>query len=154
MCYFEKGEYVPALDCYNKAIQIDAKNPFHFNNRGMSHYSLKHFVQAEKDFTDAIALDSSNGNYFYNRANARRDNGDVETALGDINKAIELCPTIAEYYHAKGLCYEEMEGLPPSCPFCPTLLSPPLGLSPSSCLHLPPSASLGRAPRLRARARQ
>lgn len=57
-----------ALECYDKAIEIDSTQPVFYSNRAQTHIKLEAFGFAISDATKAIELDPNNVKAYYRRA--------------------------------------------------------------------------------------
>lgn len=110
LSYFEIGDYPNAINSYSNAIKHDnAKSAVHFNNRGLANYHNNELDNAKIDFDEAIKRDPNDPTIVFNRGNVflnwdKKDR--FEKAHRDYDKAIELAPTNAKFWHAKGLAYE------------------------------------------------
>ena len=55
--YFARKDYRKAIDYFNAALEVDARNAMAFCRRGISHYYRKNYPQAMQDLKQAQSLD-------------------------------------------------------------------------------------------------
>jgi tetratricopeptide (TPR) repeat protein len=104
--YLEKGQYDQAITEFTKAIELDPKFAWAYNNRGNAYAQGKgQLDQAISDFTKAIELDPKLAKAYNNRGGAYGDKGQYDQAISDCNKAIELNPEYAQAYYNRGRAY-------------------------------------------------
>lgn len=89
---FVMGEYDTAIVDYNKAIELNSKEPAIYFSRGLAHFNNKSFTPAIADFDKVIELDPKEGSAYFKRGNALEKIGNFEKALTDYQKAVELEP--------------------------------------------------------------
>ncbi|HLY18844.1 MAG TPA: tetratricopeptide repeat protein [Bryobacteraceae bacterium] len=85
-----KNELWEALQSFNKALEMDPKNPLSYNARGYVYLRLRSYANAIVEFSEAIRLRPEYANAFQNRAIALRRTGDEKGAAADERKAAEL----------------------------------------------------------------
>ena len=71
-------------------------------DRGNMFYRNSEYVSAADAFSEAIARNPRSAAAWNNRAAARLRMGEVNNAIADYNKAIELAPNDAEIYYNRG----------------------------------------------------
>lgn len=79
-----------------------------FNNRGISYWKLKRYIQAIADFDESVALNPRDPTTFYNRAEAYRWQGDNERAIEDYTRAITMKPDFSHPYNGRGNAYRNL----------------------------------------------
>jgi len=89
---FVMGEYDTAITDYNRAIELNPKEPAVFFSRGLAHFNKQSFSLAIADFDKVIELDPKEGMAYFKRGNALEKTGNFERALSDYQKAVELDP--------------------------------------------------------------
>jgi len=82
---YERGERM----YYQTAVPLDAQ--------------LEEFREAVRRFDEAIAIDPKFAEAFYYRGLARKNNGEVSAALGDLSEAIRIQPAFRRAHLARGL---------------------------------------------------
>ncbi|WP_084395998.1 tetratricopeptide repeat protein [Henriciella aquimarina] len=88
-----EGNYAPALEDYDKAIETQPELGAAYLNKGAAHIYMKEFDSALAPLNRAIELQSVQLHAaYYNRAIARENTGDVPGAYYDFQKALELKP--------------------------------------------------------------
>ena len=89
---FVLGEYETAIADYNKAIELNQKEPSIYFSRGLAHFNKQSYTTAIADFDKVIELDPKEAMAYFKRGNALEKTGNFEKALGDYQKAVELDP--------------------------------------------------------------
>ncbi|MEK7310327.1 MAG: tetratricopeptide repeat protein [Planctomycetota bacterium] len=85
------GELIKALADYSKAIELDPKNPDAFHSRGDTYIlAYGNYGQAITDLTRAIKLNPDDPSLYFCRGEAFRGKREIESAINDYTKAIEL----------------------------------------------------------------
>ena len=95
--YNEKGnvfidhyEYEKAIECFDKAIELDPNFIDAYSSRGNVYNYLKQYDKAIADFDRTIILNPDYAEVYYSRGRAYSGLGQYESAIEDYNKAIEL----------------------------------------------------------------
>jgi tetratricopeptide (TPR) repeat protein len=115
LCYaqFRGGNDKAAVDYCTKAInsgdlsEIDLVGAL--INRGVAFRNLGQPKNAVVDYTLALKHAPKDSMIYANRANARRDLNELDLALADANKAIELDPKRGANFYVRG-AIEEAKG--------------------------------------------
>lgn len=89
---FVMGEYDTAITDYNRAIELNPKEPSVYFSRGLAHFNKQSYTPAIADFDMVIQLDPKEAMAYFKRGNALEKTGNFERALGDYQKAVELDP--------------------------------------------------------------
>lgn len=84
------GNFVKAIQFYNKALSLNTKNVKAYNGRGIVHHELKDYSSAVNDYTNAIAIQPNNLGIIINRGVSYSHLGDYKNATKDARKACEL----------------------------------------------------------------
>jgi TonB family protein len=87
---FVMGEYDAAIVDYNKAVELNPKEPTIYFSRALAHFNNKNFTPAIADFDKVIELDPKEAMAYFKRGAALEKVGNFEKALGDYQKAVEL----------------------------------------------------------------
>ncbi|CAD5959676.1 TPR repeat-containing protein slr0751 [Planktothrix tepida] len=90
VCYLKLGNLEKAIQDYDKAIEIDPKNPTAYYNRGNILSKLGKDSLALSSYNQAINYDENNAEAYYNRGLTHRDLGNIQEAIGDLEKAASL----------------------------------------------------------------
>jgi tetratricopeptide (TPR) repeat protein len=113
---FDASDYPSAVAEYTQAITLDPNFAEGYNNRGLAYYRLSDRApdqtfldKAITDYNSALQLRPDYVNALTNRAIARLDKGDVDGAIADTTRAIELDPQddsaymfLGNAFHRKG----------------------------------------------------
>lgn len=75
LSYYESGKWEPALEQFNKAVELRPENAVFYNNRGLAFTHLDEYSQAMSDFNKAINLRPDDPRAYFNR-------GDVYCSMG------------------------------------------------------------------------
>ena len=94
---------------YTKAIELDPKLSFAYNNRGISYSKLKQYKKAFEDFDQAIKLNPEFAEPYINRGTSYAKLEQYEKAFEDFDQAIKLNPEYVEVYYNRGTSYSELE---------------------------------------------
>ena len=78
---FEIGNYVKALDYFNKTIQLQKKHKAVNYMAGMAEYNLKNYRSAKKYFKQETKNDSENINAFLFKAKSKENSGKYKSAF-------------------------------------------------------------------------
>ena len=97
------GDYLGALEDYDKAIEINPNNARIYSNRGLAKNSLKDYSGAIEDFNKSIEIDPTNSYPYYNTGIAKYNLQDYSGALESYNKAIDLDPNYTDAYFNRSL---------------------------------------------------
>ncbi|MCX6770253.1 MAG: tetratricopeptide repeat protein [Candidatus Micrarchaeota archaeon] len=92
----ELGDYKGAIKDCDKAISLDPKHAYAYNNRGAAKYHLGDYKGALEDCDKSISLDSENAYAYLNRA-------DIKLKLGYTGGAITDYAKAARLFRAQGL---------------------------------------------------
>ena len=100
---FEKNDLDGAIADFTKVIEMNGNDKaFCYYFRGMAHYRKGNSNQAIDDLSNAIAI-KPDPRFLNDRGNLLAKQGELDRALADINKAIEIAPQSAKAYGDRGL---------------------------------------------------
>ena len=100
---FEKNDLDGAIADFTKVIEMNGKDQeFCYYFRGMAHYRKGNPSQAIDDLSKAIAI-KADPRFFDDRGNLLARQGELDRAIVDLNKSIELAPQYAKAYGDRGL---------------------------------------------------
>ena len=103
MARFEKNDLDGAIADFTKAIEMNGKSQeFCYYFRGVAHYRKGNPNQAIVDFGKAIAI-NSHPRFYDDRGNLLAKQGELDRAIDDLNKAIEIAPQFAKAYGDRGI---------------------------------------------------
>ncbi|WP_461597296.1 tetratricopeptide repeat protein [Winogradskyella sp.] len=101
----EKGNYEKALKFYKKAVEIDDKFVFAWDNLGRTYRELHDYDKAIEAYKNSIAIDSLNRTPLMNIAVAYNYKNDFESGEYWYNKLIDAYPKDPEGYYGLSLTY-------------------------------------------------
>jgi len=112
--FFYDGKFKDAINCFNKSIELNKTFSVTYFYRGASYHSLGEYDDAMLDYTKSIALDPKMTDAYYNRAKvilSRKDieNPDIQKAITDLEKALELDENFADALYAMAAAYKKLE---------------------------------------------
>lgn len=96
--YYE-GNYLKAIENYDKAIEINSQDAKAYNNRGLAYSELKEYKKAIEDFDKAIEINPQFEAAYNNRGVAYAGLKDYKKAFEDFDKAIEIYPQFADAHY-------------------------------------------------------
>jgi len=102
------GKYDEAIECYDKAIEIDPNNPVVWNNKGLALYHLDKHEEAIKCYDKAIEIDPNDADTWNNKGLALYHLDKHEEAITSYDKAIEIDPNDADTWNNKGLALDSL----------------------------------------------
>ena len=115
--YFEQGKeyretknYVNALRCYDKAIELDRDYADPWSSKGVVYFDLHNYQKALYYFEIAIELADDIANFWFNKGNALAKLEKYDKAVESYDKAIELDEDFADPWHGKGILYTDLKG--------------------------------------------
>jgi arylsulfatase A-like enzyme/Flp pilus assembly protein TadD len=112
VAYYKKGDFANALENYHKALELDNNYASVFNNIGSIYlriYLVKRDERAYRlamdNFTRAITIDPRLFAAYNSRGAAYKFKNQVDKAIGDWKKAIEINPNFIDAYFNIGISY-------------------------------------------------
>ncbi len=90
LCLHDLERYDEALESFDRAIELDANDPWAWALRGYVLNNLKRYEEALESFDKAIELEHNNRYYWYLRGNLLNSIKRYDEALVSFDKAIEL----------------------------------------------------------------
>ncbi|MYF99913.1 tetratricopeptide repeat protein, partial [Candidatus Poribacteria bacterium] len=96
---YQTEKYKKAIEDYDKAIELELNNPYHYYYRAQSRAELRQYKEAVSDFSKAIQFDPKDSDNYVQRAKVRVELQQYEEAISDYDKAIDLKPDSSYYYN-------------------------------------------------------
>lgn len=112
------GDYNKAIECANKAIQLNPENDKAWNNLGAAYYYLKNYNKAIEYANKASQLNPKNDSAWNNLGNAYSSLGDYNKAIEYLNKAIQLNSKNASAWNNLGLTYYSLGDYNKTIEYC------------------------------------
>ena len=91
--YFESGQYIEAIQTYDKALAINPSCADCFNDRGLASFYLGDPTSAIESFDKAIALDPGYTHAWLSKGFVLTSEGRYQEAIAPLNKVKELDTT-------------------------------------------------------------
>lgn len=100
---FEKHDFDGAIADFTKAIELNGRQlEFCFYFRGIALYRRGRLAEAITDIGKAITL-KQHPRFYHDRGNLLAQTGDLDGAMADLNRAIEIEPKFAKAYGDRGI---------------------------------------------------
>ena len=94
---------------YTRAIELDSKFAFAYNNRGVIYANLKQYERAIEDYDQTIKLNPELVEAYNNRGISYAKLKQYERSIEDFDQAIKLNPEDADIYNNRGVSYDELK---------------------------------------------
>jgi len=116
MSFFKAGNFDSAKNAFTAAIQMDPKMPVLYSNRAACHLKVNDYYAAASDCSKALVLltppveDNKRSRLiaYSRRSAALAGVGDLESALNDLNDALQLDPSNASLMADKAKIERQM----------------------------------------------
>lgn len=122
-----KGEFNKAIENFTKSIELknDWEIPYFY--RAVSYQALEEFDNAMIDYSKALSINDRMTDAYYNKAKialSRKDipNPDINKAIEDLNKALELDEKFVDALFAMAAAYKKLEDYHKSLEYLEKLL--------------------------------
>ncbi|BBM83765.1 protein kinase domain-containing protein [Candidatus Uabimicrobium amorphum] len=99
--FFHQRDIEAAIDCYNKALEIDPELAVAYHNRGKAHHHCNEMMDAIVDYSEAIHCNPCLAKAYKNRAVAFLQTKNYQTAISDFRKYLELKPNALDIHKIK-----------------------------------------------------
>jgi tetratricopeptide (TPR) repeat protein len=96
------GRYAEAVECFDKAIQINPDNTIAWNNRGTALVQMDRLEEALKCYDEAIKINPNNAMAWNNKSLALGRMSTLEEAIKSVDKAIRINPNFFMAWSSKG----------------------------------------------------
>lgn len=103
--YFNAGKYEDAVKEFKKALKIDPKFAFAWDDLGLSYRKLENYSEAIKCYKKSLELDPKGRTPLMNMAVAYQLSNDNKSALSTYIRYIEINPKDAEGYYGISRIY-------------------------------------------------
>ena len=105
MEYHESGDYLSALEEFDKAIALNPNSYQAHFQRGRVLTDINDYNGALADFEKALAIDPTRAEAFNGRGVVRTKLGEYEAALQDFGLAVIIKPDYSEAFSNRGITY-------------------------------------------------
>jgi Flp pilus assembly protein TadD len=99
---YNSGQYNPALDAFNKSIELNPDHAKAYAWRGITYANLGNHQQTIKDFDRVIELNPNDSTAYSSRGVTHNVLGNYQQAIKDFDRAIELNPNDSYAYAWRG----------------------------------------------------
>ncbi len=100
--HLREGEYRAAVFCYDRALELDEKNSWIWDNRGVALSKAKRYTDAIESFEIALDLKPDNVKAWSNMGVALGALRRYEESLNSFEHALEIDPENTEAWNNKG----------------------------------------------------
>jgi len=124
VAYENAGDMANAVRDEEEAIELTPDNELAYEERGYIYGLMGQYSRAIPDLDHAIMLEPNNWRALQKRCLMRAEWGkDLELALADCSKAIEISPTVTSIFCSRGLVYLRLGKYQEAIEGCDTALS-------------------------------
>ena len=107
--FVQERQYAEALNCYSKAIELDANDPILYSNRSAMYYNLNYFDNAILDAEMAITLRPTYAKAYLRKGNALEGLKRYKEALDSYEAGLKQDPDNEQLIEAQKKLKELME---------------------------------------------
>ena len=107
----QAGDYLTALEFFEKAIAVKADSPATFYNHGNALQQLKRLEEAVISYDQALVLKPDFTGAHINRGNVLKERKRLDEALISYDQALAFKPDSAEAFYNRGIVLEELKRL-------------------------------------------
>lgn len=107
--FFQQGQQEAALECFNKAIELNPAYVEAYSNRAVFYLHANEPEAAAADLSKAIELKPDYSDAYFYRGAAFEKLGQLHAALKDYDTAIALNPADAKSHNNKGTIKHKLE---------------------------------------------
>ena len=107
--FVQERQYAEALNCYSKAIELDANDPILYSNRSAMYYNLNYFDNAISDAEMAINLRPTYAKAYLRKGNALEGLKRYKEALDSYEAGLKQDPDNEQLIEAQKKLKELME---------------------------------------------
>jgi len=105
---FQAGNYDAVIDVINEVLLQEPENSEAYAIRGLAYSQLNNLVRAIDDFTLAINLREWDWSYYVFRADSLISAGELNEALFDLDRSIELNPRYELAYRTRSALFQRL----------------------------------------------
>ncbi len=107
----EAGDHQEALINYQKAAELDPRNPEIYNNIGLIYKKLRMYDASLEQFMRALYIDPNFSKAYNNIGVVYYKKGNIKGAISNYKKAIQTEPDNLETYNNLGIIYKKQNWL-------------------------------------------
>ena len=102
------GNYEKAVQCYDRALEIDPKGADVWNNKGVALKNLGHYDEAVQCYDRALEVDPKYARAWLNKSVALGNLGRYGKAVQCYDRALEVDPKDADAWYSKGVALDAL----------------------------------------------
>ncbi len=95
-CWTQRGDYTRALECAQRATEVDAANPRWWHALGWACLQMRNFAEAKTAYLRAITTDPNMAEAYYYLARAELHLGETQAAADHLVQALSLRAELAQ----------------------------------------------------------
>jgi tetratricopeptide (TPR) repeat protein len=95
-CWTKRGDYTRAIECAQRATEVDASNPRWWHNLGWACLQMRNFAEAKTAYLREISTDPNLPEAYYNLARAELQLGETQAAADHLLQALSLRAELAQ----------------------------------------------------------
>ena len=105
----DNRKYKEAINCYDKALEINSKNDKSWNNKGIALAMLNKYTEAIICYDKSLNLNSKNDNAWTNKGISLNELDKIEEAIECYDKALEINPNHEKAWNNKGNAFGDLK---------------------------------------------
>eukprot|EP01122_Echinamoeba_exundans_P007717 TRINITY_DN2432_c0_g1_i1.p1 TRINITY_DN2432_c0_g1~~TRINITY_DN2432_c0_g1_i1.p1 ORF type:complete len:626 (+),score=116.91 TRINITY_DN2432_c0_g1_i1:440-2317(+) len=109
LIYRKAGKLVESVECYDKALEIDASNAAAWSNKARALDEMNMLPEAMKCYKKALQINPNSASTWNNQGYAYRKLKRYKEALECYDRAIQLWPQYDKAWFNRGYIYEQQE---------------------------------------------
>jgi Flp pilus assembly protein TadD len=104
---FRQGQVMQAVSDFTKAIDLNARLPEAYNNRGVAQNRLGRYREAIQDYDGALLLDPQQAKAHFNKGLCLFQMSHYDECIKECDAQLVLTPTDGETYYERGLAKDK-----------------------------------------------
>jgi lipoprotein NlpI len=105
------GDFSGAMAHLSRVIQLEPRNPYAYNDRGVAFQGMRTYASSIEDFNEAIRLRPNLALAYYNRGISWKFLGHNDRAIADETQAVSLNPRLADAHAELGFAHHSQDNL-------------------------------------------
>lgn len=105
---FDAGQFTDAIQCLDKALEIEPRSAPAWANKGACLASMGRFDEAKQCFDKALEIDPLEASAWINEGGVFTDLGQFQEAIQCYDRALEIDQKRTDVWVKKGLCFNKL----------------------------------------------
>ena len=106
VAFSEKGDHDKAIECYDKALEINPKYFAAWRSKGVAYSRKDDHDKAIEFYDKALEINPKDYRAWHNKGVAFANKGDHDKAIEFYDKALEINPKNSNTWHIKGVAFD------------------------------------------------